>query len=139
MAAGGLGAAGLNWKSCDVIQNLRPGRREPAGQAPREAGSAHQQRPLEEHVLTRLYPHVSEPFTHLLFCYRLAANKPDPVFYHQVAALLAAPPALISFADDSTDNVDAAGAVPDASGTGQAVVERYRVSCLSGLRKRRGK
>jgi putative hydrolase of the HAD superfamily len=64
--------------------------------------------PLEEKVLTRLYPQVFEPFAHLLFCYRLAANKPDPVVYHQVADLLAVRPALISFADDSTDNVGAA-------------------------------
>jgi FMN phosphatase YigB (HAD superfamily) len=64
--------------------------------------------PLEEEVLTRLYPRVFEPFTHLLFCHRLAANKPDRVAYHQVAGLLAVPPAQISFADDNEDNVEAA-------------------------------
>ena len=64
--------------------------------------------PLEEQVLTRLYPQVFEPLAHLFFCHRLAANKPDPAVYQQVAALLAVPPALISFADDSTDNVDTA-------------------------------
>jgi putative hydrolase of the HAD superfamily len=64
--------------------------------------------PLEEQVLTRLYPHAFEPFAHLFFCYRLAANKPDPVVYHQIAAVLGVPPALISFADDSADNVDVA-------------------------------
>ena len=57
--------------------------------------------PLEEEVLTRLYPRAFEPFAHLLFCHRLAANKPDRVVYHQVAGLLAVPPARISLADDS--------------------------------------
>ena len=64
--------------------------------------------PLEEEVLTRLYPEVFEPFAHVLFCYRLAANKPDPTVYDQVAGMLAMPPRLISFADDSADNVAAA-------------------------------
>jgi putative hydrolase of the HAD superfamily len=64
--------------------------------------------PLEEEVLTRLYPQVFKPFAHLLFCYRLAANKPDRAVYQQVAGLLAVPPARISFADDSADNVRAA-------------------------------
>ena len=64
--------------------------------------------PLEEEVLTRLYPQAFGPFAHVLFCYRLAANKPDPAVYHQVAGLLAAPPGRISFADGNTDNVEAA-------------------------------
>jgi putative hydrolase of the HAD superfamily len=64
--------------------------------------------PLEEEVLTRLYAQAFEPFAHVLFCHRLAANKPDPAIYHQVAGLLAVPPAWISFADDSADNVEAA-------------------------------
>lgn len=64
--------------------------------------------PLEEEVLTRLYPEAFEPFTHVLFCWRLAANKPDPAIYHQVTDLLAVPPAQISFTDDNADNVQAA-------------------------------
>ncbi len=64
--------------------------------------------PLEEQVLTRLYPEAFEPFEYSFFCYRLAASKPDPAVYHEVAGLLAIPPGLISFADDSADNVDAA-------------------------------
>jgi glucose-1-phosphatase len=64
--------------------------------------------PLEEQVLTRLYPQAFEPFAHLLFCYQLAASEPDPVVYHKVAALLGVPSAHISLADDSTDDVDAA-------------------------------
>jgi len=64
--------------------------------------------PLEEEVLTRLYPGVFESFTHLLFCWRLAASKPDPATYHQVTDLLAVPPAQISFTDDNADNVQAA-------------------------------
>ncbi len=34
--------------------------------------------PLEEEVLTRLYPDAFGPFEHLFFCWRLTANKPDP-------------------------------------------------------------
>ena len=43
-----------------------------------------------------------------LFCWRLAANKPEPAVYQQVTDLLAAPPGQIRFADDSADNVQAA-------------------------------
>jgi putative hydrolase of the HAD superfamily len=64
--------------------------------------------PLEEDVLTRLYPDVLGPFGYLFFCWRLAANKPDPAVYRQVTELLAVPPGQISFADDSADNVQAA-------------------------------
>jgi putative hydrolase of the HAD superfamily len=64
--------------------------------------------PLEEEVLTRLYPAAFEPFGHLFFCWRLAASKPDPAVYRQVASLLGLAPGQISFADDSGDNVEAA-------------------------------
>ena len=64
--------------------------------------------PLEEDVLTRLYPDAFGPFEHLFFCWRLTANKPDPAVYRQVIELLAVPPGQISFADDSADNVEAA-------------------------------
>lgn len=64
--------------------------------------------PLEEEVLTRLYPDAFGPFEHLLFCWRLTANKPDPAVYRQVTALLAVSPGQIGFADDSADNVEAA-------------------------------
>ena len=64
--------------------------------------------PLEEEVLTRLYPDVLGSFGHLFFCWRLAANKPDPAVYEQVTGLLAVPPGQISFADDSAGNVEAA-------------------------------
>lgn len=64
--------------------------------------------PLEEEVLTRLYPDVLGSFGYLFFCWRLTANKPDPAVYRQVTELLAVPPNEISFADDSADNVEAA-------------------------------
>jgi HAD superfamily hydrolase (TIGR01509 family) len=64
--------------------------------------------PLEEEVLTRLYPDAFGPFEHLLFCWRLTANKPDLAVYRQVTALLAVSPGQIGFADDSADNVEAA-------------------------------
>jgi phosphoglycolate phosphatase-like HAD superfamily hydrolase len=64
--------------------------------------------PLEEEVLTRLYPDTFGLFEHLFFCWRLTASKPDPAVYRQVADLLAVPPGQISFADDSADNVEAA-------------------------------
>ena len=64
--------------------------------------------PLEEEVLTRLYPDVLGSFGYLFFCWRLAANKPDPAVYEQVTGLLAVPPGQISFADDSAGNVEAA-------------------------------
>jgi HAD superfamily hydrolase (TIGR01509 family) len=64
--------------------------------------------PLEEEVLTRLYPDAFGPFEHLFFCWRLTANKPDLAVYRQVAGLLAVPPGQISFADDSAGNVRAA-------------------------------
>jgi len=64
--------------------------------------------PLEEEVLTRLYPDVFGPFEHLFFCWRLTANKPDHAVYRQVTDLLAVPPGQISFADDSAGNVEAA-------------------------------
>jgi len=66
--------------------------------------------PLEEEVLTRLYPDAFGPFEHLFFCWRLTANKPDPAVYRQVTDLLAVPPGQISFADDSADNIEAARA-----------------------------
>ena len=59
--------------------------------------------PLEEEVLTRLYPDAFGPFEHLLFCWRLTANKPDPAVYRQVTALLAVSPGQIGFADDSAE------------------------------------
>jgi len=64
--------------------------------------------PLEEDVLTRLYPEVLASFGYLYFCWRLTANKPDPAVYRQVTGLLAVPPDQISFADDSDDNIQAA-------------------------------
>ena len=64
--------------------------------------------PLEEEVLTRLYPDAFGPFEHLFFCWRLTANKPDPAVYRQVTELLAVSPGQISFADDSPDNVEVA-------------------------------
>ncbi|HEY0998432.1 MAG TPA: HAD-IA family hydrolase [Streptosporangiaceae bacterium] len=64
--------------------------------------------PLEEEVLTRLYPDVFGLFEHLFFCWRLTANKPDPAVYRQVTALLGGPPGQISFADDSAGNVETA-------------------------------
>jgi HAD superfamily hydrolase (TIGR01509 family) len=64
--------------------------------------------PLEEEVLTRLYPDAFGLFEHLFFCWRLTANKPDSAVYRQVADLLAVQPGQISFADDSADNVEAA-------------------------------
>ena len=64
--------------------------------------------PLEEEVLTRLYPDAFGPFEHLFFCWRLTANKPDTAVYRQVTDLLAVPPGQISFADDSAGNVEAA-------------------------------
>jgi putative hydrolase of the HAD superfamily len=64
--------------------------------------------PLEEEVLTRLYPDAFGPLEHLFFCWRLTANKPDPAVYRQVTDLLAVPPGQISFADDSAGNVEAA-------------------------------
>jgi hypothetical protein len=64
--------------------------------------------PLEEEVLTRLYPDVFGPFEHLFFCWRLTANKPDPDVYRQVTDLLTVSPGQIGFADDSADNVEAA-------------------------------
>jgi FMN phosphatase YigB (HAD superfamily) len=64
--------------------------------------------PLEEEVLTRLYPDAFGPFEHLYFCWRLTASKPDPAVYRQVTDLLAVPPGQISFADDSADNAEAA-------------------------------
>jgi FMN phosphatase YigB (HAD superfamily) len=64
--------------------------------------------PLEEEVLTRLYPDAFGPFEHLFFCWRLTANKPDPAVYRQVTELLAVSPGQISFADDSAGNVEAA-------------------------------
>ena len=64
--------------------------------------------PLEEEVLTRLYPDVFGLFEHLFFCWRLDANKPDPAVYRQLTELLAVPPGQISFADDSEGNVEGA-------------------------------
>ena len=64
--------------------------------------------PLEEEVLTRLYPDAFGPFEHLFFCWRLTANKPDPAVYRQVTDLLAVPPGQISFADDRAENAQAA-------------------------------
>lgn len=64
--------------------------------------------PLEEEVLTRLYPDALRPFEHLFFCWRLTAGKPDPAVYRQVTDLLAVPPGQISFADDSAENTEAA-------------------------------
>ena len=64
--------------------------------------------PLEEEVLTRLYPDAFGPFDHLFFCWRLTASKPDPAVYRQVTDLLAVPADQISFADDSAGNVEAA-------------------------------
>jgi HAD superfamily hydrolase (TIGR01509 family) len=64
--------------------------------------------PLEEEVLTRLYPDVFGLFEHLFFCWRLTANKPDPAVYRQVTELLGVPPGQISFADDSVGNVETA-------------------------------
>ena len=64
--------------------------------------------PLEEEALTRQYPEAFEPFEHLFFCWRLAANKPEPAVYRQVTSLLGVPPGQIAFADDSADNVEAA-------------------------------
>ena len=64
--------------------------------------------PVEEDVLTRLYPDAFGLFEHVFFCWRLAANKPDPAVYRQVADLLAVPPGQIGFADDSAGNVEAA-------------------------------
>lgn len=64
--------------------------------------------PLEEEVLTRLYPEVFALFDHLFFCYRLSANKPNPVVYNQVSTDLAVTPAQIRFVDDGEDNVRAA-------------------------------
>jgi glucose-1-phosphatase len=64
--------------------------------------------PLEEEVLTRLYPDVFALFDRLFFCHRMSANKPDPAVYDEVSAELAVPPAQIRFADDGEDNVDAA-------------------------------
>jgi FMN phosphatase YigB (HAD superfamily) len=64
--------------------------------------------PLEEEVLTRLYPEVFALFDHLLFCHRMSANKPDPAVNDEVSAELAVPRTKIRFADDGEDNVDAA-------------------------------
>jgi FMN phosphatase YigB (HAD superfamily) len=64
--------------------------------------------PLEQDILTRVYPDAFGPFKQLFFCWRLAASKPDPAVYRQVTELLAVPPDQISFADDSADNVEAA-------------------------------
>ena len=66
--------------------------------------------PLEEEVLTRLYPEVFGPFEHLFFCWRLTASKPDPAVYRQVTDLLGVAPGQISFADDSAGNVETARA-----------------------------
>jgi FMN phosphatase YigB (HAD superfamily) len=64
--------------------------------------------PLEEEVLTRLYPGAFEAFADRFFCHRLTANKPDLVVYRQVTDLLGVRPEDISFVDDSAGNVDAA-------------------------------
>ncbi|MBV9090299.1 MAG: HAD-IA family hydrolase [Mycobacteriaceae bacterium] len=64
--------------------------------------------PLEEEVLTRVYPHEFDAFNRLFFCHRLVANKPDPRVYRQVTQLLGVRPARIRFVDDGEDNVDAA-------------------------------
>jgi FMN phosphatase YigB (HAD superfamily) len=64
--------------------------------------------PLEEEVLTRLYPDAFEIFADRFFGHRLVANKPDPAVYQQVTELLRARPGDIAFVDDSADNVDAA-------------------------------
>ena len=56
----------------------------------------------------RLYPDAFGSFEHLFFCWRLTANKPDPVVYRPVTDLLAVPPGQIGFADDSAGNVEAA-------------------------------
>ncbi|HYZ56455.1 MAG TPA: HAD-IA family hydrolase [Streptosporangiaceae bacterium] len=77
------------------------------GRARRRLGVFTNNGPLEEEVLTRLYPDVFEPFEYLFFCYRLTANKPDLAVYRQVADVVAVPPEQISFADDSADNVEA--------------------------------
>jgi len=54
--------------------------------------------PLEEEVLTRLYPDAFGAFEHLFFCWRLTTSKPGPAVYRQVTGLLAVPPGQISFA-----------------------------------------
>ncbi len=64
--------------------------------------------PLEEEVLTRLYPEVFALFDRLFFCHRMSANKPNPAVYEEVSAELSVPPAQIRFADDGEDNVEAA-------------------------------
>jgi putative hydrolase of the HAD superfamily len=64
--------------------------------------------PLEEEVLTRLYPEVFALFDRLFFCHRMSANKPDPAVYEEVSAELSVSPAQIRFADDGEDNVEAA-------------------------------
>jgi glucose-1-phosphatase len=64
--------------------------------------------PLEEEVLTRLYPQVFGLFDQLFFGWQLVANKPAAAAYQQVAGLLGVPPAQINFADDNAGNVDAA-------------------------------
>jgi FMN phosphatase YigB (HAD superfamily) len=64
--------------------------------------------PLEEEVLTRMYPDAFGIFADRFFCHRLVANKPDPAVYRQVTDLLGVPPERIRFVDDGADNVDAA-------------------------------
>ena len=83
--------------------------------------------PLEEEVLTRLYPAAFEMFTDRFFCHRLVANKPDPAVYEQVTELLATSPGDIRFVDDGTDNVDA------ASRCGWTAVRYRRLSDLEDL------
>ena len=44
--------------------------------------------PLEEEVLTRVYPEVFALLDRLFFCHRMSANKPDPAVYDEVSAEL---------------------------------------------------
>jgi hypothetical protein len=83
--------------------------------------------PLEEEVLTRLYPEAFGLFEHLFFCWRLTANKPEPAVYRQVTDLLAVPPGRISFADDSAGNAETALAC------GWNAVHYHSVSDLDAL------
>jgi FMN phosphatase YigB (HAD superfamily) len=68
--------------------------------------------PLEEEVLLRLYPTMFDGFGHLLFSHRLGCRKPDPAAFDAALKRLGADSDSddILFIDDSTANIDAAGA-----------------------------
>ncbi|WP_393056246.1 HAD family hydrolase [Streptomyces sp. LN549] len=66
--------------------------------------------PLEEEVLTRLYPEMFEGFGRLVFSHRIGHRKPEAAAFAAVTELLGARPGDVLLIDDSLRNTEAARA-----------------------------